>query len=233
MVKSTVNLFAMVLGVLVLLPLAACERAQGATETAAEAAREAVGEAMEDAEEESEEATDELVEVQGRFVDKGDGTVRDNKTGLIWLRNANCAAPGPGSWDEAMAAAVALRDKPPGQSDACGLSDGSKAGDWRLPTIKEFCSAWSGENSSRVLRVRLRTVCLIRLCRVPLMYRMPRARACGPKAIPSSGCSRGAIGRLPSTMPPALGAWASTVPASPSAPRTAAPPMLGRSAACP
>lgn len=145
MVKSTVNLFAMVLGVLVLLPLAACERAQGATETAAEAAREAVGEAMEDAEEESEEATDELVEVQGRFVDKGDGTVRDNKTGLIWLRNANCAAPGPGSWDEAMAAAVALRDKPPGQSDACGLSDGSKAGDWRLPTIKEFCSAWSGE----------------------------------------------------------------------------------------
>ena len=60
-----------------------------------------------------------------RFTDNGDGTVTDKTTGLIWLKNANCF--GSLTWDEAMTAAASLAD---GQ---CSLTDGSAAGDWRLP----------------------------------------------------------------------------------------------------
>ena len=65
-----------------------------------------------------------------RFYDLGNGTVRDNDTGLIWLKNANCFATK--NWNDAMAAAAALAN---GQ---CGLTDGSVAGDWRLPTKAEW-----------------------------------------------------------------------------------------------
>jgi serine/threonine protein kinase len=65
-----------------------------------------------------------------RYTDNGDGTVTDNRTGLIWLKDANCL--GSKSWKEAMQLAAKLAH---GQ---CGLSDGSKAGDWRLPTIEEW-----------------------------------------------------------------------------------------------
>ena len=59
-----------------------------------------------------------------------DGTVRDNKTGLIWLKDANCF--GSGSWETSMGSASSLSD---GQ---CGLTDGSSVGDWRLPTKEEW-----------------------------------------------------------------------------------------------
>ncbi|MEK8017614.1 MAG: DUF1566 domain-containing protein, partial [Candidatus Parabeggiatoa sp.] len=65
-----------------------------------------------------------------RYIDKSDGTVTDNKTGLIWLKNANCF--GRQNWEKAMQSAAQLAD---GQ---CGLSDGSKPSDWRLPTIEEW-----------------------------------------------------------------------------------------------
>jgi hypothetical protein len=65
-----------------------------------------------------------------RYIDNGDGTVTDNKTGLIWLKNANCF--GKQNWKTAMQSAAKLAH---GQ---CGLSDGSKAGDWRLPTKEEW-----------------------------------------------------------------------------------------------
>jgi hypothetical protein len=67
-----------------------------------------------------------------RFKDNGDGTVTDRMTGMIWLRNANCF-PGK-TWTPALAAISALAD---GQ---CGLSDGSKAGDWRMPNRNELMS---------------------------------------------------------------------------------------------
>lgn len=63
--------------------------------------------------------------VAARFTDHGDGTVTDNRTGLIWLKNANCF--GQINWYEAMTAVADLAN---GQ---CGLTDGSFAGDWRLP----------------------------------------------------------------------------------------------------
>jgi serine/threonine protein kinase len=69
--------------------------------------------------------------VTSRYTDNGDGTVTDNKTGLIWLKKANCSARRM-TWKEAMQWAAKLAQ---GQ---CGLSDDSKAGDWRLPTREEW-----------------------------------------------------------------------------------------------
>ena len=67
-----------------------------------------------------------------RFTDNGDGTVTDNLTDLIWLKNADCF--GSKDWLGALNASNNLAD---GQ---CGLSDGSSAGDWRLPNVRELYS---------------------------------------------------------------------------------------------
>ncbi len=67
-----------------------------------------------------------------RFTDNSDGTVTDNLTDLVWLRNANCF--GGGGWINALDDANLLED---GQ---CGLTDGSAAGDWRLPNSIEMSS---------------------------------------------------------------------------------------------
>ncbi len=67
-----------------------------------------------------------------RFTDNSDGTVTDNLTGLIWLKNANCF--GTRQWATALADANTLA---PGN---CGLTDGSVAGSWRLPNLQELLS---------------------------------------------------------------------------------------------
>jgi hypothetical protein len=75
-----------------------------------------------------------------RFTDMEDGTVKDNLTGLTWLKDANCLAFYSGDetgdnerdWKSALAAANKLK------SGECGLSDSSEAGEWRLPNIKEL-----------------------------------------------------------------------------------------------
>jgi Protein of unknown function (DUF1566) len=67
-----------------------------------------------------------------RFTDHGNGTVTDNLTGLIWLKNANCF--GTQSLANALQAANTLAN------GSCGLSDGSVAGTWRLPNVKELQS---------------------------------------------------------------------------------------------
>ena len=72
-----------------------------------------------------------------RFVDNGNGTVTDNQSGLIWLKDAKCADLNRHvSRDEALKAARELQD------GMCGLTDNSKAGNWRLPTAAEFCGSW-------------------------------------------------------------------------------------------
>ena len=67
-----------------------------------------------------------------RFTDNRNGTVKDNLTGLIWLKDAN--AFGGRSWTNALADCAALK------SGAHGLSDGSVEGDWRLPNWNELRS---------------------------------------------------------------------------------------------
>ncbi|MBF0615040.1 MAG: DUF1566 domain-containing protein [Magnetococcales bacterium] len=67
-----------------------------------------------------------------RFTDNGNGTVTDNLTGLIWLKHANCF--GWRIWT------TALNDANNLASGSCGLSDGSVAGNWRLPSIRELNS---------------------------------------------------------------------------------------------
>lgn len=68
-----------------------------------------------------------------RYTNNGNGTVTDKLTGLIWMTN-----PGVFTtmvpWDQAMSAAAKLASGSP------GLTDGSKAGDWRLPNLRELQS---------------------------------------------------------------------------------------------
>jgi len=53
-----------------------------------------------------------------RFTDNANGTVTDNLTGLVWLKNANCLQVMRG-WSTALSDANNLAN------GACGLSDGS------------------------------------------------------------------------------------------------------------
>jgi hypothetical protein len=77
-----------------------------------------------------------------RFTDYKDGTVADNLTGLIWLKDANCKDTAGGiardggmlNWPSSLAWSNKLA------SGKCGLSDNSSAGDWRLPNINELRS---------------------------------------------------------------------------------------------
>jgi hypothetical protein len=65
-----------------------------------------------------------------RYTDNGNGTVTDNSSGLIWLKETNCF--GEQNWETAMQSAANLAN---GQ---CGLSDGSTSDMWRLPTLDEW-----------------------------------------------------------------------------------------------
>jgi len=66
-----------------------------------------------------------------RFTDNANGTVTDNLTGLIWMKNAN-------AFGEQKTWAEALKDANSLEAGYGGLTDGSKAGDWRLPNRKEL-----------------------------------------------------------------------------------------------
>jgi hypothetical protein len=78
-----------------------------------------------------------------RFTDNLDGTVTDNLTNLIWLKDANCF--GTRTWN------LALSDSNGTQSGLCGLTDGSGPGDWRLPNYKELFSLTDAENFNPAL----------------------------------------------------------------------------------
>jgi hypothetical protein len=67
-----------------------------------------------------------------RYVDCGNGTVTDTVTGLVWLRDASCLGQADWATANTMAAGLAGGD--------CGLSDGSRPGDWRLPTGAEWAA---------------------------------------------------------------------------------------------
>ncbi|MBF0165005.1 MAG: caspase family protein [Magnetococcales bacterium] len=79
---------------------------------------------------ESEHKAKNVPSIHGQYIDNGDGTITDSKTGLIGVKNLDCF--GEKKWNDAMAAARSLAD------GSCGLSDGSKRGSWRLPTADEL-----------------------------------------------------------------------------------------------
>ena len=95
----------------------------------------------------------------GRYeINGANGTVTDCRTGLIWLRNARCLdesndiTPNPNgylTWDNAMKWAAGLHD------GLCGLSDGSAAGDWRLPTKMEWVVMMQGAVNQNILNPAL------------------------------------------------------------------------------
>jgi hypothetical protein len=74
-----------------------------------------------------------------RFTDNENGTVTDNLTGLIWLKNANCFSFK--TWIDGITDCNVLAD-----GEDCGtggsflLTDGSNGGDWRLPNRSELLS---------------------------------------------------------------------------------------------
>jgi hypothetical protein len=80
-----------------------------------------------------------------RFTDNANGTVTDNLTGLIWMKNANPF--GPRNWAPALSDANGLKD------GDFGLTDGSKAGDWRLPNLKEIQSLFDYSSYNPALPV--------------------------------------------------------------------------------
>lgn len=65
-----------------------------------------------------------------RYVECGNGTVTDTVTGLIWLQQADCLPSE--DWGNANPVVARLAN------GVCGLTDGSSAGDWRLPTRDEW-----------------------------------------------------------------------------------------------
>jgi hypothetical protein len=67
-----------------------------------------------------------------RFTGNNNGTVTDNLTGLIWRKNPRRFETS--TWKEALAACNSL------EADDDDLTDGSEAGDWRLPNINELLS---------------------------------------------------------------------------------------------
>jgi hypothetical protein len=92
----------------------------------------------------------------------GNGTITSAATGLIWLQQGNCLPSA--TWADANRAAAGLKD------GDCGLTDGSGAGDWRLPTADEANAAvatfagatpgalyWTGTGDASSLTLAKRT----------------------------------------------------------------------------
>ncbi|HDL15010.1 MAG TPA: DUF1566 domain-containing protein [Euryarchaeota archaeon] len=71
-----------------------------------------------------------------RFTDKGDGTVTDNLTGLMWLKDAGCL--GGRQWFDALDR-VADFNTDPGKYNCVNYHTASYS-DWRLPNRKELFS---------------------------------------------------------------------------------------------
>ena len=76
-----------------------------------------------------------------RFTDNGTGTVTDNLTRLIWLRNASCTVS-TRDWATALADVVSLNNT--GTMNGNNCADTSNSGghqtDWRMPNVLEMQS---------------------------------------------------------------------------------------------
>jgi len=76
-----------------------------------------------------------------RFVDFGEGALWDRTTGLYWLQNADCY--GAQAYNNATPLPPLL------SSGQYGLTDGSVAGQWRMPSIEELRSLTAAPDNYR------------------------------------------------------------------------------------
>jgi hypothetical protein len=83
-----------------------------------------------------------------RFTDNGDGTVTDNLTGLVWLKDANCPASTK-TWQEALDWVATFN----GGSPACTDYAAGAFVDWRLANVSEFTSLIDYGHTSPALPV--------------------------------------------------------------------------------
>jgi hypothetical protein len=87
-----------------------------------------------------------------RFTDNGNGTITDNLTGLIWLKNANCigvsypgfdqvgtVGDGAVNWQNALDFVAGINAGTYDCGDTSG-EGGTHRTDWRLPNIRELFS---------------------------------------------------------------------------------------------
>ncbi len=92
-----------------------------------------------------------------RWCDNKDGTVTDMSTGLIWLKKADWG--GAQAWDDLLGNQPA-RDRVKilgAELASAELSDGSEAGDWRLPTRRELNTLGNGTEPVRASNPRFFT----------------------------------------------------------------------------
>ncbi len=73
-----------------------------------------------------------------RFTLNGDGTIKDNLTGLDWLKDGNCPG-GTRTWDEAFADIVELNGSQTMNGKPCDDYT-ANFNDWRLPNVLELLS---------------------------------------------------------------------------------------------
>lgn len=81
-----------------------------------------------------------------RFTDRQDGTVTDNLTGIVWLKDADCF--GQLTWYEAIERIATLGPGECGLSARLGGEDGPESEPaWRLPNLRELQSLVDYSNS--------------------------------------------------------------------------------------
>lgn len=80
-----------------------------------------------------------------RYVDRGDGTVRDCNTGRIWLKDASCLGTGPWDMNDGAGSVQAkVADLNSGVDFGCVDYTPGIFTDWVVPPMTVICGFWNG-----------------------------------------------------------------------------------------